>query len=278
MSKKNPPRTTTIRGQRHLLTYITPDEAALLKARGGTGELHKGIPSYPEPGMGGSSDTRSGSGAGGSRGAGSKGGRGGGRSGAGMGSSGGGGRGYDGPDRGGAEDRAGSKTPQGMRDAAQKQLDQQIAKGKRNLSQMTGLEKVMAAIMPGAGFATAQNFAAQIMGDRMKNVLSEEGSRAVRDPKTGRVVGAYNSRGQLTGRDPEKDKQRAAAAERGGGQDRVSSLAAVTDEEEKPTLAKKVIRTDLAKEIEAERTQRRKAGVSQLSKRSLLSNVSRLGA
>jgi len=278
MAKKNPPRKTTIRGQRHLLTYITPDEAALLKARGGTGELHKGIPSYPEPGMGGSSDNRSGSGTGGGRGAGSKGGRGGGRSGAGMGSSGGGGRGYDGPDRGGAERRPGSGTPEGKRNAAKAKLDEQIAKGKKNISNMSFFEKVLAGVMPGAGFATAQNLAAQYMGGRMKDVLSGEGSRAVFNPATGRVEGAYDAAGRLTGRDTKRERERAAAADaRGGGQDRVSSLAAVTDEEKKPTLAKKVIRTDLAKEVEAERTQRRKAGVSQLSRRSLLSNVSRLG-
>lgn len=47
MAMKNPPRRTTIRGQKHLLAYITPEEAALLKARGGSGELHNGIPSFP---------------------------------------------------------------------------------------------------------------------------------------------------------------------------------------------------------------------------------------
>ena len=54
MAMKNPPRRTTIRGQKHLLAYITPEEAKLLMDNGGTGELHHGIPSYPEPGMGGS--------------------------------------------------------------------------------------------------------------------------------------------------------------------------------------------------------------------------------
>ena len=44
---KNPPRTTKIRGQKHLLAYITPDEAKLLKAMGGSGEKVHGIPSYP---------------------------------------------------------------------------------------------------------------------------------------------------------------------------------------------------------------------------------------
>ena len=254
MAKKNPPRKTSIRGQRHLLAYITPDEAALLKARGGTGELHKGIPSYPPSERDSSGrDT---------------------------------GRGREGGGGGGGmrdeSDRSSRKTFDSgytvTKSFAEKKLNEQIKKGKKGIEEMTGLEKVMAAIMPGAGFETAQNVAAQFMGGRMKNVLSEEGSRAVRDPKTGRVVGAYNSRGQLTGRDPEKDRQRAADAERGGGgQGSPILFGAGLNEEKKPTLAKKVIRTDLAKEIEAERTQRRKAGVSQLSKRSLLSNVSRLG-
>jgi hypothetical protein len=43
---KNPPRTTTIKGQKHLLAYITPDEAKLLKAMGGSGESVNGIPAF----------------------------------------------------------------------------------------------------------------------------------------------------------------------------------------------------------------------------------------
>lgn len=63
MNKIMPPRNTTIRGQDHLLAYITPEEAQMLMDNGGTGEAGPmGIPSYPEPGMGGSSDSRSGSG------------------------------------------------------------------------------------------------------------------------------------------------------------------------------------------------------------------------
>ena len=42
-----PPRETTIRGQEHMLTYITPDEADILEALGGTGEAGPmGIPAY----------------------------------------------------------------------------------------------------------------------------------------------------------------------------------------------------------------------------------------
>jgi len=60
MAMKNPPRRTTIRGQKHLLAYITPEEAALLKAMGGSGEKVNGIPAYPGgfggEGMGGFGD------------------------------------------------------------------------------------------------------------------------------------------------------------------------------------------------------------------------------
>ena len=47
---KNPPRTTTIKGQKHLLAYITPDEAKLLKAMGGSGEKVNGVPAFFDPG------------------------------------------------------------------------------------------------------------------------------------------------------------------------------------------------------------------------------------
>lgn len=46
MAMKNPPRRTTIRGQKHLLAYITPDEAKLLKAMGGSGEKVNGVPAF----------------------------------------------------------------------------------------------------------------------------------------------------------------------------------------------------------------------------------------
>ena len=58
-----PPRRADIRGQDHMLSYITPDEADILKALGGSGEAGPmGIPSFPEPGMGGDQDSRGGSG------------------------------------------------------------------------------------------------------------------------------------------------------------------------------------------------------------------------
>ena len=63
LENKNPPRRVEIRGQDHLLAYITPAEAQLLMDNGGSGEPGPmGIPSYPEPSMGGSKDQRSGSG------------------------------------------------------------------------------------------------------------------------------------------------------------------------------------------------------------------------
>ena len=48
MKSNNPPRRVDIRGQDHLLAYITPDEAQLLMDNGGSGEPGPmGIPSFP---------------------------------------------------------------------------------------------------------------------------------------------------------------------------------------------------------------------------------------
>ena len=63
MKSNNPPRRVEIRGQDHLLAYITPAEAQLLMDNGGTGESGPmGIPAFPEPGMGGPGDSRGGAG------------------------------------------------------------------------------------------------------------------------------------------------------------------------------------------------------------------------
>ena len=63
MKSNNPPRRVEIRGQDHLLAYITPAEAQLLMDNGGTGEAGPmGIPAFPEPGMGGPGDSRGGAG------------------------------------------------------------------------------------------------------------------------------------------------------------------------------------------------------------------------
>ena len=68
LNKIMPPRRVDIRGQDHLLAYITPDEAALLKARGGSGEPGPmGIPQYGyggDDGGGGYGDGDSDSGSG----------------------------------------------------------------------------------------------------------------------------------------------------------------------------------------------------------------------
>ena len=59
-----PPRNTDIRGQDHMLSYITPDEADILKALGGSGEAGPmGIPAYP-PGGGGPAGSGGASGSG----------------------------------------------------------------------------------------------------------------------------------------------------------------------------------------------------------------------
>lgn len=53
LNKIMPPRNTTIRGQDHLLAYITPEEAQLLKDNGGSGEAGPmGIPTFIDPGAG----------------------------------------------------------------------------------------------------------------------------------------------------------------------------------------------------------------------------------
>ena len=293
MTKRNPPSRTTIRGQRHLLAYITPAEAELLKSRGGTGEFHKGVPSYPEPGMGGERDTRAGSGREsredssdsdrGSRGP--RGGRGGGRASAGLGGSKEkGGRGYSGPDRGGAETRPGSQTPEGKKaaeraakKAAIEKINKQMALGKTNIQNLSPFDKAMQTFMPFAGFDLAQNLAAQYMGAKYKEVLAQEGSTPVYDKRTGRVSGVYDAYGRLTGRDPERER-REEREQRDDNIRRRSTLAAAAPEEDKPRAKKEVIRSDLAKEIEAERIRRREAGLTQLGNRSLLSSASVLGS
>lgn len=73
MQDQNPPRRVEIRGQDHLLAYITPEEAEMLMANGGSGEAGPmGIPAFDRGGGGpaGSAGT-SGAGGGGSSGAGS---------------------------------------------------------------------------------------------------------------------------------------------------------------------------------------------------------------
>ena len=243
-----------------MLAYITPAEAELLKSRGGTGEFHKGVPSYP-PGFGnepsGFGSERAGGAAGGPSGA--------------SGSGGGGRDPGDGRESASASDRGAVDNRQ--RSKAQKQIDKQIALGKKNIENMSTTDKIMAAVMPFAGFEVAQNYAAQFMGNRMKDVLSQAGSKAVVDKRTGRISGVYDSLGRLTGRDPAAE----ARAERMNEAGSAARIMPEDEEEEQATLGKKVIRSDLTKEIEAERIRRRKAGLTQLGNRTLLSSNSTLG-
>ncbi len=53
LQDQNPPRRVEIRGQDHLLAYITPEEAQMLMDNGGTGEAGPmGIPTFIDPGAG----------------------------------------------------------------------------------------------------------------------------------------------------------------------------------------------------------------------------------
>ena len=70
LNKIMPPRNTKIRGQDHLLAYITPEEAKMLMANGGSGEAGPmGIPAF-DRGGGGPGGSAGSSGAGGGAGAG----------------------------------------------------------------------------------------------------------------------------------------------------------------------------------------------------------------
>jgi len=273
MPGKNPPRKTTIRGQRHLLAYITPDEAALLKARGGSGELHKGIPSYPPDSQSGAGANvgpdnggNSGGEGGGSR-SGPRGGRGGGRASAGMSTA----RGPEGQ-FGGEASRS--------RQVAQMQLTQQINKAKqlqKAQSKKPLIEQVITSIIPGFNVNSVQNYAARFMANKIKGILSDDpDATVVRDSKTGRITGIRDQYGRLTGRDPDQERSMAdVGGEAGVEERRKKALLAQqkSPDAETPTLGKRVIRSDLAKETEAERLAGRRLG-----RRSLLSRTSSLGA
>ena len=256
MAKKALPRKTTIRGQRHLLAYITPGEAELLKAHGGSGELHKGIPSYPAE----ERDTM-------------------GREKEGGGFEGGGGGGGmkdgDGP---GKKFDSGYKMTASL---AQKQVQAQIDQAKKlqqAQSKKSLVEQVITSIVPGFNINTVQNYAAQFMGNKIKGILSEDpDATVVRDSKTGRITGVRDKYGRLTGRDPnaerpEKDGESAGEAERKRKALLAQQQAAAGDTTTGPSMKKKVIQTELAKETEASRL----AGIK-LGKRSLLSKASMLG-
>lgn len=284
MANKNLPRKTTIRGQRHLLAYITPGEAELLKAHGGSGELHNGIPSYP-PGFGGE---RSGFGA--ERAGGAAGGK-----------SGAAGRDADrGRDRSGPRGRGGGRARAGM-STARSPGGQFGGGGRESLTARADVQKQMLAakkaeeaaalkaknqgllknfldyMNPASRLNAAQNMAAQAMGKRFLDVLETDPEATV-VRSNGRVVGVRDKYGRLTGRDParQREMQGRDGPERETAEERRRRLAAATTpkpDAETPTLGKRVIRTELAKETEAERLAGRRLG-----RRSLLSRATTLGA
>lgn len=279
MAKKALPRKTTIRGQRHLLAYITPGEAELLKAHGGSGELHNGIPSYP-PGFGseraGFGAERAGGAAGGKSGA--------------AGPSKSGGPGAEGPAGMGAKSTAGfasgvvgkggkqNKQSAGISDvkaqiAAAKKAEEVAAQKAKNKG---FLESFLDFITPGKMALKATTKASQFMGQKFLNVLeTDEEAQVIRDA-AGRVTGVRDKYGRLTGRDPAQERE---MQDRDGpdlAEERRRRLAAATvpaPGAETPTLGKRVIRTELAKETEAARKRGRYLG-----RRSLLSSATTLGA
>lgn len=284
MANKNPPRKTTIRGQRHLLAYITPGEAELLKAHGGSGELHNGIPSYP-PGFGGERSgfgaERAGGAAGGKSGAAGRDtdqgrdrsgprGRGGGRARAGMSTA----RSSGGQFGGGGRERLRARADVQKQMLAAKKSEEAAALKARNQGL---LENFLGYMNPGKRINAVQNMAAQFMGQKFLDVL-ETDPQATVVRSNGRVVGVRDQYGRLTGRDPaqERERQGRDGPERETAEERRRRLAAATTpkpDAETPTLGKRVIRTELAKETEAERLAGRRLG-----RRSLLSRSTTLGA
>lgn len=222
------------------------------------------MPDYGGPSGFGSDD----SGRGGARG-----GRGGGRSSAGMSTA----RGPQGQFGGGGREAQ-------SKQIAQAQLKAQIAKAKQDQAKAQAkarneniVEQVLNFVLPGKQLNNLQNKAAEIMGKQMMDVLNtNKNAEVVRDPNTGRITGVRDDFGRLTGRDLASER---GNDERGGDDaaDRRKRLLLAqttpTPTEETPTLNKRVIRTDLAIETEAERAKGRRLG-----KRSLLSRISTLGA
>jgi len=130
-------------------------------------------------------------------------------------------------------------------------------------------------INPASKLNAAQNMAAQAMGERFLDILNTDDKATV--VRSGsRVTGVRDQYGRLTGRDPAQER---AMGDGGGAEDRRKRLllaqtaaTTATPSADAGTLGKRVIRTDLAKETEAARS-----SGGRLSRRSLLSNVSRLG-
>ena len=188
---KNPPRTTKIRGQKHLLAYITPDEAKLLKAMGGSGEKVHGIPAYPGgyggEGMGGFGDSDSGPSGDGpddSGRSGPRGGRGGGRASAGMDTARGGPSG-DGGDQARANMQATLEAYAAEQAAAQAAIDQDIAEAEAIRADQARMAADLAS-RPVAGLTRAQYNA---MPGYMKSVYDRTGAYSFDFDDTGRVTG-----------------------------------------------------------------------------------------
>lgn len=255
MPGKNPPRKTSIRGQRHMLAYITPDEAALLKARGGTGELHKGIPAYVR-GFGGETAAQEarGSGRGGISAGDVERGR------------------EDASDRQAARDRAASRAGAVAQTKAQIEQARKAQEAAEKKAKSQGLlRNFLDYINPASKLNAAQNIAAQAMGKRFLNIL-ETDPKATVITSDSRVTGIRDQYGRLTGRDPAQE--RIDAQDRGDAtEERRRRLAAATPPPSDEAIEKRVIRSALAIESEADRARGRRLG-----RRSLLSRATRLGA
>lgn len=124
---------------------------------------------------------------------------------------------------------------------------------------------------PASKLNVAQNVAAQAMGERFKNIL-ETDPKATVITSDSRVTGIRDQYGRLTGRDPAQE--RIDAQDRGDAtEERRRRLAAATPPPSDEAIEKRVIRSALAIESEADRARGRRLG-----RRSLLSRATRLGA
>lgn len=183
MAMKNPPRRTTIRGQKHLLAYITPAEAQLLMDNGGSGEPGPmGIPAFPD--YGGPSGFGGGSSSGGG-GGGPRGGRGGGRSSAGMDTARGGPAGGGGGDQDRANMQATLEAYAAEQAAAQAAIDQDIAEAEAIRADQERMAADLAS-RPMAGLTRDQYNA---MPSYMRTVYDRVGAYGFDFDDTGRVTG-----------------------------------------------------------------------------------------
>lgn len=220
------------------------------------------MPDYGGPsGFGGNDSGRGGA----------RGGRGGGRASAGMSTA----RGPQGQFGGGGKEAQSKQIAQAQLKAQTAKAKQDLAKAQAKARNQNIVQQALNFLIPGKQLNNLQNQSAQVMGKMMMDVLTtNENAEVVRDPTTGRITGVRDDFGRLTGRDLASER---GNDDRGGGDDRRKRLLLAqttpTPTEETPTLGKRVIRTDLAIETEAERVKGRRLG-----KRSLLSRATTLGA